>query len=138
MESTVSRVSKGAKFPSFTAAEIASSTRWLRGMKAGLAARIAERRWFASPRSSASRCRHLTTQSSKELGSVNSVTPHVIDGAIDRPWVIDVHEGAGAVVDGLARYRHVVGVHDAVNEAHEQPICDELGLAPDHQVEECA
>jgi hypothetical protein len=40
-------------------------------MKAGLAARIAVRRSFASPPSSASRCRHLTAQSSKDLGSVN-------------------------------------------------------------------
>src|SRR5271169_3021080 len=71
MESTVSRLSKGGKYPSFTAAEIASSTRWLRGMKAGLAARIAARRSFASPPSSASRWRHLAAQSSKELGSVN-------------------------------------------------------------------
>ena len=38
-----------------------------------------------------------------------SVAPHVIDGAVDRLWVIDVHEGAGAVVNGLARYRHVPG-----------------------------
>jgi uncharacterized protein YdiU (UPF0061 family) len=38
------RLSKGGKYPSFTAAEIASSTRWLRGMKAGFAARIAARR----------------------------------------------------------------------------------------------
>src|SRR6516164_4791293 len=207
MESTVSRLSKGAKYSSFTAAEIASSTRWLRGMNAGLAARIAFRRSFASPPSSASRWRHLAAQSSKELGSVNrlrtpaspsglvaashsrrkikvksprleqaelaaeargvrsleaggervdcllrlfdgsvlvlckqrqerlrqagevplgdawliavSVTPHVINGAVDRPGVVDVHEGAGAVVDGLARYRHVVGVHDAMNEADE-------------------
>src|ERR1700681_4122097 len=73
MESTVSRLSKGGKYPSFTAAEIASSTRWLRGMKAGLAARIAARRSFASPPSSASRWRHLIAQSSKELGSVNKL-----------------------------------------------------------------
>src|ERR1700730_11889040 len=73
MESTVSRLSKGEKYPSFTAAEIASSTRWLRGMKAGLAERIAARRSFASPPSSASRSRHLAAQSSKDLGSENSL-----------------------------------------------------------------
>ena len=67
-----------------------------------------------------------------------SVAPHVIDGAVDRPWVIDVHEGAGAVVDGLARYRHVVGVHDAMNEADEQPLRYKRCLARDHQVEEGA
>ena len=52
---------------------LASSTRWLRGMKAGLAARIAARRSFASPPSSASRWRHFAAQSSKELGSVTRV-----------------------------------------------------------------
>src|SRR6266571_233004 len=96
MESTVSRLSKGAKYPSFTAAEIASSTRWLRGMKAGLAQRIAVRRAFASPPSSASRWRHL------------------------------------------ARHRHVVGVHDAMNEADELPLRYKRRLARDHQVEEGA
>ncbi len=48
MESTVSRLSKGGKYPSFTAAEIASSTRWLRGMKAERRASVAppgKRRW---------------------------------------------------------------------------------------------
>src|ERR1700684_1136556 len=42
-------------------------------MKAGLAARIAARRSFASPPSSVNRWRHLTAQSSKELGSVNKL-----------------------------------------------------------------
>src|SRR4029077_16380716 len=63
---------------------------------------------------------------------------HVIDGTVDRPWVIDVDEGAGAVVDGLARYRHVVGVHDAMNKADELPLCYKRCLARDHQVEEGA
>src|SRR4030095_2712809 len=84
MESTVSRLSKGAKYPSFTAAEIASSTRWLRGMKAGLAARIAARSSFASPPSSASRWRHLAAQSSKELGSVNRLRPTAAPAAPPR------------------------------------------------------
>ena len=67
-----------------------------------------------------------------------SVAAHGIDGTEDRSRVIDVHEGAGAVVDGLARDRHVVGVHDAVNEADQQPTRDKLGLAGDHQIEEGA
>src|SRR6202011_4004925 len=67
-----------------------------------------------------------------------SVAPHVVDGAVDRPWVIDVHEGAGAVVDGLARYRHVVGVHGSMNEADEHPLRYKRCLARDHQVEEGA
>jgi len=41
-------------------------------------------------------------------------------------------------LDGLARYRHVVGVHDAMNEADEQPPCYQRCLARDHQVGECA
>src|ERR1700693_4866341 len=67
-----------------------------------------------------------------------SVAPHAIDRAVDPLWVIDVHEGAGAVVNGLARDRHVVGVHDAMNEADEQPLRYKRCLARDHQVEEGA
>ena len=52
--------------------------------------------------------------------------------------MIDVHERARTVVDGLARYRHVVGVHDAVDEADKQPLRDQLCLARDHQVKEGA
>ena len=52
--------------------------------------------------------------------------------------MIDVHEGAGAVFDGLARYRHVVGVHDAMNEADEQPLRYKGCLARDHQIKEGA
>ena len=61
-----------------------------------------------------------------------SVAPPLIDGAVDRLWVIDVHEGAGTVVNGLARYRHVVGVHDAMNEADELPLRYKRCLARDH------
>src|ERR1700680_2588103 len=52
---TDNSLSKAEKSPSLTAATIASSTRWLRGMKAGLAARMAERRSVGSPPSCASR-----------------------------------------------------------------------------------
>ena len=52
--------------------------------------------------------------------------------------MIDVHEGAGTVVNGLARYRHVVGVHDAMNEADQLPLRYKRCLARDHQVEEGA
>jgi AcrR family transcriptional regulator len=51
---TIRPCSRPASHPSLTAAEMASSTRWLRGIKAGLAARIAARRSLASPLSSAS------------------------------------------------------------------------------------
>jgi hypothetical protein len=47
-----------------------------------------------------------------------------------------IHEGTGAVVDGLARNRHVVGIHHAVDEADAEPPGDELRLARDHRVEE--
>src|SRR5436305_197480 len=36
-----------------------------------------------------------------------SVAPHAIDGAVDRLSVIDLHEGAGTVVNGLTRHRHL-------------------------------
>ena len=81
------------------------------------------------------RFRKATSEGHARLVAV-SVASHVIDGAVDRPWVIDVHEAAGAVVDGLARYRHVIGVHDAMNEADEQPLRYKRCLARDHQVEE--
>ena len=61
-----------------------------------------------------------------------SVASNLIDGAVDRLWVIDVHEGAGTVVNGLARNRHVVGVHDAMNEADELPLRYKRCLARDH------
>ena len=57
----------------------------------------------------------------------------VVDGAIDLVRVVGVHEGAGAIVDGLAGNGHVVGVHDAVDKAHPQPAGDEGRLADDHR-----
>jgi hypothetical protein len=50
--------------------------------------------------------------------------------------VVLVHEGAGAVVDGLARDGHVVGVHHAVDEAHRHPVGDEPGLPLGHGAQE--
>ena len=49
--------------------------------------------------------------------------------------MIGVHEGAGAIVDGFACDRHVVGVHHAMNEADEHPFGDEVGLARNHKVQ---
>ena len=46
-----------------------------------------------------------------------------------------VHEGARTVIDGIARYRRVVGVHDAVDEADQQPACDQISLPCDHAVQ---
>ena len=39
-----------------------------------------------------------------------------------------VHESARAVIDGLARNRRVVGIHDAVDEFDEQPARDQARL----------
>ena len=65
-----------------------------------------------------------------------SVAPKAIDGAIDRCGIVAVDEGAGTVVDGFAGDRHVVGVHDTVNEAGEQLFRDQLGLTCDHEVKQ--
>ena len=56
----------------------------------------------------------------------------VIDAAEDGFGVIRFHEGAGAVVDGFAGERHVVGVHHAVDEAGVEPLGDQPGLAFGH------
>ena len=47
-----------------------------------------------------------------------------------------VHEGAGAVVDGVSGEAHVVGIHDAVDEAEAHPLGDEGGLAGDDVFQE--
>jgi hypothetical protein len=61
----------------------------------------------------------------------------VVDRAEDGVGVEGLHEGAGAVVDGLARDRHVVGVHDAVDEADVHPLRDQPGLTLRHRVQQC-
>jgi hypothetical protein len=50
--------------------------------------------------------------------------------------VINVHEGAGTIVDGLTRNRHVVGIHDAVNETNEHPFRDQFRLARNDRVKQ--
>ena len=52
-----------------------------------------------------------------------------VDRAEHRRRVVRLDEGARAVVDGLARDRHVVGVHDAVDEADVHPLRDQHRLA---------
>ena len=49
------------------------------------------------------------------------VSAVVIDGTEDRIRIVVVHERAGAVVDGFTAKGHIVRVHDAVNEANQQP-----------------
>ena len=63
------------------------------------------------------------------------VAAKLVDRAEHLGGVILVHEGARAVIDGLARYRGVVGVHDAVDEADQEPARDQVGLARDHAVQ---
>lgn len=56
---------------------------------------------------------------------VVGVAAVVVDGAEGGFGVEGVDEGAGAVVDGFAGEGHVVGVHDAVDEADGEPLGDE-------------
>ena len=64
------------------------------------------------------------------------VAAAVVDGAEDRGRVVGLHEGAGAVVDRLARDRHVVGVHHAVDEADVHPLRDQRRLARGHRAQQ--
>jgi hypothetical protein len=59
-----------------------------------------------------------------------------VDGTEDGFRVVGFHEGAGAVVDGFAGEGHVVGVHDAVDEADLEPFRNQGGLAVDDGAEE--
>ncbi len=60
----------------------------------------------------------------------------MVDRGKDRAGGIALHEGAGAVVDGLAGNGHVVSVHHAVQEAKTHPLRDQARLGGDHRVEE--
>jgi hypothetical protein len=64
------------------------------------------------------------------------VAAHFVDRGEYLRGVIFVHEGAGAVIDGLARDRHVVGVHDAMNETDHQPFGDEISLPAYHKLQQ--
>ena len=55
----------------------------------------------------------------------------LVDGAEDGRRMIGVHEGARAVVDGFSRDRHIVRVHDPMNETDVEPSRDEARLAGD-------
>jgi hypothetical protein len=52
--------------------------------------------------------------------------------------MICIHEGAGSVVDGLACYRHVVGVHDPMDKADKQPLRDKGCLVRNHLIKKGA
>ena len=61
-----------------------------------------------------------------------------VDGAEHGGGIVGVQERAGAVIDGFARDRHVVGVHDAVHEADAQPLRHERRLPRHHALQEGA
>src|SRR5260370_28679742 len=62
----------------------------------------------------------------------------MVDGTEDCGWIVCLHEGAWTVIDGLSRDGSGGGVHDAMNEAEEQPLCDQARLAGDHSIEQGA
>ncbi len=64
------------------------------------------------------------------------VAPARVDRAVDGGRVEDLHEGARPVVDGLAGNRHVVGVHDPVDEPDEHPLGDQQRLGSDDRLEQ--
>src|SRR5688572_8378911 len=85
-DSTATSDSKAERSLLLTAAESASSTRWLRGINAGLAAHmVTDRRSSVASPSRARRWRHLLAHSSKALGSENRLrtarSPSVDDTA---------------------------------------------------------
>jgi len=53
----------------------------------------------------------------------------LIDEAIHRLRVIGIHEGTGAEIQRLTSERHVVRIHNAVNEAQVHPARHQLRLA---------
>ena len=60
----------------------------------------------------------------------------MIDGAEHHGRIVRLHESAGSVVDGLARDGGVIGVHHAMDETEEHPLCDQLRLPSDHAVQQ--
>ena len=62
----------------------------------------------------------------------------MVDRAEHRGRIIGIHEGAGAVVDGLAGDGGVVGVHHAMDEADMQPARDQRRLPRDHLLQQRA
>ena len=70
--------------------------------------------------------RQVPLENSRLLGI--GVAALVVDGTEYCVRSEGLHERTGAVVDGFARQGHVVGVHDAVNEAQPQPLRHEGAL----------
>jgi hypothetical protein len=49
--------------------------------------------------------------------------------------MIGVHKRARTIVDGFPRNRHIVGIHDAMDEANTHPFCDQPCLDRDDVIE---
>jgi len=64
------------------------------------------------------------------------VASALVDGAVDSAGVKSVQERTRSVVDGLAGDGHVVGIHHAVDEAHQHPLRHQGRLGCDDRVEE--
>ena len=65
-----------------------------------------------------------------------AIATGLIDRAEHRIRIVDVHERARPIVDGLARDAHVVGVHHAMDETHKLPLRNQLGLTQGHGAQE--
>ncbi len=87
-------------------------------------------------------------QGKKRLGEANEipmgdaglvvvgVTSVPVDRAEHGRRMIDIHERAGAVVDGLAGDGGIVGVHHAMDESDELPARDQTRGTGDHGLEQ--
>ena len=49
----------------------------------------------------------------------------MVNGTEHGVWIVGIHKGAGAVINGLAAQRHVVGVQYTVDKAHPHPLDDQ-------------
>ena len=66
------------------------------------------------------------------------IAPGIIDRAIHRVRVKRIHEGARPVIDRLARHRHIVGIHNAMNKSHQQPARHQRPGPCNHRVQQRA
>ena len=64
------------------------------------------------------------------------IAPLPVDRGKHRARRIGFQKGAGAIVDGLARQRHVVGVHHAMDKADPHPLRDQPRLPRRHRIKQ--
>ena len=60
----------------------------------------------------------------------------MVNGAEHRGRIVCLHEGAGAVIDGLARDGCVVSVHHAMDETEQHPLRNQLRLPGDYALQQ--